>query len=222
LVTDVKDERRRFSGNRLDNQWRFLENKGMWTAITLLLLVCLVPVPGFGAIYGWEDEEGVYHLTNIRPPGVRKYLIVVPDRPKPGAALTGTYRNEYDDMISRHAQSHGVDPHLVKAVMIAESNGNPQARSNKGAQGLMQIMPDTATLLELRNPFDPEENIRAGARYLKMLWEIFPNDLDLVLAAYNAGPTRVMQAKGTIPRIDETVNYIKRVKHFYNKLKNTQ
>ncbi len=83
--------------------------------------------------------------------------------------------------------------------MIAESNGNPQAVSQKGAQGLMQIMPDTAALLDLRNPFDPEENIQAGARYLKSLYELFRGDMELVLAAYNAGPQRVIENNWAIP-----------------------
>ena len=128
----------------------------MRTAAALLVIALLAPLPAVAAIYGWVDDEGVYHMTNIRPPGAKKYHVVVPDSPKPGTPLKGTYRNEYDEAINRHAQTQGMDPHLVKAVMIAESNGNPRAISHKGAQGLMQIMPDTASLLALRDPFDPE------------------------------------------------------------------
>ena len=105
--------------------------------------------------------------------------------------------------------------------MLAESNGNPTAVSQKGAQGLMQIMPDTAVELQLRNPFDPEENIRAGARYLKVLQELFRGNLELTLAAYNAGPQRVIENMA-VPPISETVSYVKRVKLYYNKLKESQ
>jgi soluble lytic murein transglycosylase len=106
--------------------------------------------------------------------------------------------------------------------MIAESNGNPNAISNKGARGLMQIMPGTGQLLDLQNPFDPSENIQAGAKYLKQLHDLFQGNLELVLAAYNAGPNRVIQNNMAVPAIDETMNYIKRVKYFYNRLKNSQ
>jgi soluble lytic murein transglycosylase len=105
--------------------------------------------------------------------------------------------------------------------MLAESRGDPTVVSQKGAQGLMQIMPDTAHDLELRNPFDPEENIEAGARYLKQLHQLFKGNLELVLAAYNAGPQRVIQNM-SVPPISETINYIKRVKLYYDKLKDSQ
>jgi soluble lytic murein transglycosylase len=131
-------------------------------------------------------------------------------------------KTAYDHLITQHSQANGLDPHLVKAVMIAESNGNPRAVSNKGAQGLMQIMPGTAQLLDLRDPFNPEENIQAGARYLKLLHELFKGNLELILAAYNAGPQRVMQYNMSVPPISETINYVKRVKLYYSRLKDSQ
>jgi soluble lytic murein transglycosylase len=131
-------------------------------------------------------------------------------------------KNIYDSLINQHSAAHGVDPHLVKAVMLAESNGNPLAVSHKGAQGLMQIMPETGNYLELKNPFNPDENIQAGTKYLKMLHELFKGNLELVLAAYNAGPQRVVQYNMAIPPYSETISYVKRVKQYYDKLKEVQ
>jgi len=103
--------------------------------------------------------------------------------------------------------------------MIAESRGNPNAVSRKGAQGLMQITPDTARSLDLKHPFDPSENIEAGAIYLKQLYKRFTGNTELILAAYNAGPERVTESNMTVPRINGTVHYIERVKQYYDKLK---
>jgi len=108
---------------------------------------------------------------------------------------------------------------LVKAVMKAESNFNPGAVSPKGAQGLMQLMPGTAKLMKVDDPFDPDDNIKGGTGYLRVLHEVFKGDIDLVLAGYNAGPMRVVEHNMKVPPIEETKNYIKRVKQYYNKLK---
>ncbi len=195
----------------------------MLRLVVCLLSVLVFPAFGFCAIYGYVDSEGVYHMTNIKPPN-RQFHVFIEDRgPIMGtSSVRMLNKNAYDHLIKQHAAAHGVDPHLVKAVMMAESNGNPLAISHKGAQGLMQIMPDTAQFLDLRNPFDPEENIQAGARYLKILNELFKGNLELVLAAYNAGPQRVMQNNMSIPPISETINYVKRVKLFYSRLKDSQ
>lgn len=197
----------------------FKRIRTMVAALFLSILGLLVPLTGFAAVFGYVDSEGVYHITNIRPAS-KQYHILVKDQPK-DLPLKGTDGNQYDNLINQHAKANGLDPALVKAVMLTESNSNPTAISPKGAQGLMQIMPDTAQIVDLRNPFDPEENIRAGTRYLKLLNELFKGDLELVLAAYNAGPSKVMQHNNTVPPIGETINYIKRVKLHYNRLKNS-
>jgi soluble lytic murein transglycosylase-like protein len=193
--------------------------------VKLLFTVSLVfaPFVCHSAIYGYIDDQGVYHMTNIRPPS-KGYHILIQDTGRTASyAMTGGgNRSDYDGLIRTHSEAHGLDPSLVKAVMIAESNGNPNAVSNKGARGLMQIMPGTGQLLDLQNPFDPSENIQAGAKYLKQLHELFKGNLELVLAAYNAGPNRVIQNNMAVPAIDETLNYVKRVKYFYNRLKNSQ
>ncbi len=212
------------NGKRLDNYRLFYDNKsGMLRCLFLFAVIILAPLPGMAAIYGYVDAEGVYHLTNIRPAG-KGYHIVIEERGRGGPALPSVAafnRNTYDHLIRRHSEANGLDYRLVKAVMLAESNGNPSAVSQKGAQGLMQIMPDTAVEMELRNPFDPEENIQAGARYLRLLQQLFKGNLELVLAAYNAGPQRVIQNM-SVPPISETISYIKRVKLYYDKLKDSQ
>ena len=188
--------------------------------LLLSILGLLLPLTAFCAVYGYTDPEGIYHITNIRPAN-KDYHILVKDAVKE-LPFKGGNTNQYDSLINQHAQAFGLDPALVKAVMLTESNSNPAAISRKGAQGLMQIMPDTAQIVELKNPFDPDENIRAGARYLKLLQEMFKGDLELVLAAYNAGPSKVIQHNMTVPPIGETINYVKQVKLRYDKLKNSQ
>jgi soluble lytic murein transglycosylase len=194
-------------------------------AFRLLLLAFLIflPLSGYGAIYGYLDEHGVYHFTNITPIG-KKFQTVIHDKEKVMARKTlspyFTDNKNYDTMILRHSETNGIDPSLVKAVVKAESNFNPHAVSHKGAQGLMQLMPDTAKLMKVQNAFDPDENIRGGARYLKYLEETFDGDMELMLAAYNAGPARVIENRRTVPAIEETRNFIKKVKYFYNKMKN--
>ena len=192
----------------------------MLQGLLLSILGLLLPLTAFCAVYGYTDPEGIYHITNIRPAN-KDYHILVKDAVKE-LPFKGGNTNQYDSLINQHAQAFGLDPALVKAVMLTESNSNPTAISRKGAQGLMQIMPDTAQIVELKNPFDPDENIRAGARYLKLLQEMFKGDLELVLAAYNAGPSKVIQHNMTVPPIGETINYVKQVKLRYDKLKNSQ
>ena len=193
-------------------------------ALTFLLcfiaLAAALPSISVCAVYGHIDENGVLTVTNVRPQqGKSKVIIGDGEAPRNVPALTDKGNNAYDNLITRHARTHGIDPRLVKAVMIAESRGNPNAVSRKGAQGLMQIMPDTARSLDLKHPFDPSENIEAGAIYLKQLYKRFTGNTELILAAYNAGPRKVTESNMTVPRINETVHYIERVKQYYDKLK---
>jgi soluble lytic murein transglycosylase len=193
----------------------------MFLRIIILISLCLFPLSCFCGIYGYVDENGVYHFTNIKPANNKKYQVVIPDRAKASPAFYSKTMNteQFDSLIMQHSYNHGVDPTLVKAVMKAESNFNPQALSPKGAQGLMQLMPDTARHMSVYDPFDPDDNIRGGTRYLRLLDETFQGNLELVLAAYNAGPNRVKEHNMNVPPFEETRNFIKRVKHYYNKLK---
>ena len=121
---------------------------------------------------------------------------------------------DIDAAISMAAARHNVDPNLVRAVVKVESNFNPNAVSRKGAMGLMQLMPSTARRLNVRNPFDPEQNIDAGVRHLKQLLESYGGDVKLTLAAYNAGSGAVARSSG-VPRYAETQNYVRRITNLY-------
>ena len=121
---------------------------------------------------------------------------------------------DIDSAIEEAAARHNVDPNLVRAVVKVESNFNPNAVSRKGAMGLMQLMPSTARQLNVKNPFDPEQNVDAGVRHLKQLLENYGGDIKLTLAAYNAGAGAVARSAG-VPRYAETQNYVRRITNLY-------
>jgi soluble lytic murein transglycosylase-like protein len=123
-------------------------------------------------------------------------------------------QDEVDQSIVMAAARHNVDPNLVRAVIKQESNFNSNAISRKGAMGLMQLMPSTARQLKVRNPFDPEQNVDAGVRHLKQLLENYGGDVNLALAAYNAGSGAVARSSG-VPHFAETQNYVRRITNLY-------
>lgn len=191
----------------------------MYLKLLIIVCLCFTPFIAYPAIYSYVDERGIQHFTNLIPVG-KKYTVIIHSKQKrtivPPATVNHSY---YDKLINIHSNNHGVDPYLVKAVVKAESNFNPYAVSHKGAQGLMQLMPETARLMKVDNPFNPDENIRGGTRYLKLLEEVFDGNLELMLAAYNAGPKRVFENSMKVPPIEETKDFIKRVKFYYLKFK---
>ena len=117
-------------------------------------------------------------------------------------------------LIDRHSGNQNLDPKLVQALIQAESGYNVRAVSNKGAIGLMQLMPSTASLLNVQNPYDPDDNIRGGTRYLRQMLDRFAGRLELAVAAYNAGPGAV-ERHGGIPPFAETRAYVRRVLSLY-------
>ena len=125
----------------------------------------------------------------------------------------------FSPIIQKAASRHNIDPALVKAIIMAESNYNPRAVSKKGAQGLMQLMPVTARSLGVNDAFNPEQNIHAGVRYFKSLLKQFNGDVSLALAAYNAGSSNVRHYKG-IPPFKDTKRYLKKVYRYYEFYKN--
>ena len=119
---------------------------------------------------------------------------------------------EFEPLIAEHSAAHGVNPDLVRAVIQAESAFDPRARSNKGAMGLMQLMPATAAEYKVLDAFDPAQNIRAGVAYLRSLLTRFSNNVELALAAYNAGPGAVKKYGDTVPPYRETRDYVAKIK----------
>ena len=126
-------------------------------------------------------------------------------------------RKRFSPTIERMAEQHDLPPHLLHAIIMVESAYNPQALSSAGAQGLMQLMPATANRFGVDDPYNPTQNIRAGATYMKWLLTLFEGDLSLALAAYNAGENAVKRYNNSIPPFKETQRYVKKVLGFYKK-----
>ena len=185
------------------------------TACTIILTV-FAP-PALADIYRYIDENGVMHFTNAPTSSSNEFKLFIRERGK--SAPSWYYSEKYDDLITEASKRFGVSFSLLKAIIKAESDFDAQAVSKKGAMGLMQIMPQNFKLLGLKDPFDPTQNINAGARYFKQLYERFNGKLALSLAAYNAGPTAVDRYK-TIPPYEETEEYVKRVLKYYYSYKN--
>ena len=125
----------------------------------------------------------------------------------------------FHEVIQNAAARYGVDADLIHCVIAVESNFNPKAISRKNARGLMQLLPQTAARLGVRNIFDPQENVDAGTRYLRDLLARYNNDMTLALAAYNAGPERVEQYGRRVPPYRETMGYVQRIARDYAKVK---
>lgn len=133
------------------------------------------------------------------------------------AGPAGAKADAFAAIIDRAAFVHGLDPWLLHAVIRAESAYNPMAQSSKGAMGLMQLMPDTAARYGVKDPWNPEENVYAGARYLRDLMGMFGSDVRLAVAAYNAGEGNVQKYGNQIPPFDETRGYVSKVLDFYRR-----
>ena len=166
--------------------------------------------PAAADIYRFRDERGVWHFSNIKSDPRYKIYIRTYDGSKP----VTQYIKDYDDIIHKASKRYGVDVSLIKAVIKAESDFNQHAVSNKGAQGLMQLMPGTADAMDVDDAFDAKDNIDGGTRYLSLMLERFKNDTRLALAAYNAGPERVAEYRGG-PPYQETKTFIDRVLNYY-------
>jgi len=168
-----------------------------------------------GGVYAGYDDDGTLHLTD-RPPS-REYRLVSGAAAGLAEAVAGAAMR-FGDEVREAAVRHGVDPLLVHAVIRAESAYNPRAVSPKGAVGLMQLMPETARRFDVADRFDPRMNLEGGTRYLRELIAQFGGNLELALAAYNAGESAVLRAGGRVPAIRETVDYVRRVQRHYREL----
>jgi len=167
-----------------------------------------------------DTEDGEISLTNL--PADSAYMLLIADQEK--AATPRQERDEieldsdklpYDHLVKQAAASTQLEPALIHAMIAVESGHQAKARSIKGAQGLMQLMPDTSKAYAVNDPYNPAQNILAGARYLKSLLTLYGGDLSLALAAYNAGPQNVNRYGRQIPPFTETRNYVARVLRKY-------
>ncbi len=177
---------------------------------------------GESDIFTYVDAEGVVHFTNV-PGGEIKYhrldsVVVKRTTVSNRAAKVSPKKEmpaEYEEHVLEAERLYGLPAEIIRAVMAVESNYNHRAVSRAGAQGLMQLMPDTCELLRVTDPFDPRQSILGGTRYLKMLLDSLGQDLELALAAYNAGLKRVT-SKMAVPSIAETKSYVRRVLSLYD------
>ncbi len=165
--------------------------------------------PVIGDIYRYQDENGVWHYTNIKNDSRYRLYLKSPEE------RATDYIEKYNDIIDQASDLYNVERPLIKAVIMAESGFNHKAVSHKGAQGLMQLMPDTADLLRVNDPFDPTDNIFGGTKYLRSLLDRFDQNMRLAVAAYNAGPEAVTNYNG-IPPYQETQTFVQRVIRYYN------
>lgn len=192
----------------------------------------LAAVPAGADLYGFVDERGVTHFSNIQVdsryylfrrdratpvPGSNAVIINVPQaRPRRPARVDPAQRKRYASLIAETARRHQLSPALLHAVVTVESGYNPAARSRKGAIGLMQLMPATAKRYAVDDIWDPRQNLSGGARYLRDLLSLFNDDLRLALAAYNAGEAAVIQHGRRIPPYAETRDYVPKVLQHYH------
>lgn len=205
--------------------------------------------PAAAEVYYYRDDMGRIQISDspvhegfrkITPEGKSQFGVVESSAPAPGSGAPAPGRaavpapapagdpfpadlyevddSKYGRLIREAALENGLDPALVRAVVKVESDFNPRCVSRAGAQGLMQLMPVTAKEVGCDDPFDPAKNLRGGSRYLRKMIDRF-GDLDLALAAYNAGPGRVERAGRKIPEIRETVNYVKKVNHYFGRFR---
>jgi len=182
----------------------------------LLLSVAIMVVISFllsfryaqADIYRFKDKNGVWHFTNVRSdPRYRLYI-------REGGLKARQYIINYDAIIHKAAEQFGLESHLIKAIIMAESAFDPSAISKSGAQGLMQLMPTTADDMRVHDPFDPEENILGGTRYLSLLLKKFKHDKRLAVAAYNAG-AKIVAKHNSVPPIPQTKRFVEKVMIYY-------
>lgn len=199
--------------------------------LAVLLLALPLANPAWADIYAFRDADGTLHFSNI--PQDNRYSLVMrtpkeplagetasadssaPASERRGPAIDPQLRASLNGLIEDTARTLSMDAALLHAVIAVESGYNPRAVSPKGAIGLMQLMPATARRYGVSDPYDPAQNIRAGAQYLRDLMSRFDNDIKLTLAAYNAGEQAVARHGNTIPPYKETLNYVPRVMSDY-------
>jgi len=198
----------------------------MNTRLTILLLcLLLLAAPARADIYTYTDASGTVYFSNV-PDNKRYTLFMRTPTEKAATPLTGDpslsmpgNRTRFTPLVKEAASQNRLDAALLHALITTESGYNPRAMSRKGAKGLMQLMPGTASRYGVSDAFDPAQNVHAGARYLSDLLQIFNQDLNLALAAYNAGEKSVIKYGNHIPPYRETVAYVPKVLDTYRKFR---
>ncbi len=190
-------------------------------------LLLLATSPALADIYAYADPAGVVHDSNVPVETAFELVLESPPEPTAGGGqaslrvpleLVNRRAAAYEHIIHEAALANQLEPELLRAVISVESAFNPRAVSRTGARGLMQLMPQTAKRFGVRDSFDPRQNIHGGARYLRVLVDRFANNLELVVAAYNAGENAVERYGRTIPPYRETRQYVPRVLTLYRAL----
>ncbi|MDU9403595.1 lytic transglycosylase domain-containing protein [Pseudomonas sp. zfem004] len=184
------------------------------------LMASAVMPEAIADVYIASDGKGGFILSNVHRPG-RQYERVISESmadggPANAQLVTG---RPYADLVAAAALANDVPQALLHALIKAESGYNPKARSPKGAAGLMQLMPDTAKEMGVKDVLDPKSNVQGGARYLKRMLTLFDNDITLAVAAYNAGPEAVLSRGKVVPPFAETRRYVPNVLRDYRLLR---
>jgi hypothetical protein len=179
---------------------------GAAAGLVVLLWVASAEADNFRLV----DGNGVVHLTNAPNDPRYRGMPIVSGTSTGWLRMTETSHHQFASDIREISMRHGVDPRLVESVIRAESAFNPTAVSRTGARGLMQLMPQTAAMLGVRDSFDPRQNIEGGVRHLRYLLDRYPGNVSLAVAAYNAGEGAVDSHRG-IPPFAETQQYVQRV-----------
>jgi soluble lytic murein transglycosylase-like protein len=183
--------------------------------VALACAAAALAAPAHAQIYAWRDANGTLVLSDRKLDASAKTYAVTEGtttsvrstRPMTSRAI----RDRFEPLIQEHASRHALRPDLVRAVIQVESGFNPRARSNKGAMGLMQLMPATARDFGASDPYDPAQNIGAGTKYLRQLIDRYEGNEELALAAYNAGSGAVDRYGRIVPPYRETREYVKKV-----------
>ena len=190
-----------------------------WSQLSRPVITVLIAVSGSvllaapsdiqGEVYQYIDAKGTISLTNVPSDTRYRRIDLHPNRLHPVLS-----EEELEPVIARFSRQHQLHPALIRAIIKAESDFDPRAVSRAGAIGLMQLMPQTAVRLDVRDLYDPEDNIGGGTKYLRQLLDRFRGNLPLALAAYNAGE-HVVDRYRTLPPIDETRHYVRKVLRYY-------
>jgi soluble lytic murein transglycosylase-like protein len=191
-------------------------------ALFMTTLLAASSIAANAKIYTYMDAQGLRHYTDVPDNNRYRLLVLSPqDRTASGDRYDSQLlarATQYDAIIEHAAIAAAVEPNLLRAVIVVESGFNSHAVSKRGAVGLMQLMPATASRFGVSNPYDARQNVHAGARYLKFLIDRFGHDVRLALAAYNAGEEAVDRNGGQIPPFSETMAYVPRVLKIYKML----